>query len=283
MTYLMVQGLLNEGHSERTLPGSLGALIVGEHYCFEDKELYRDKCHRWYHSPDWNLFFVSYTTSVISSSIGLAKCLKVGPCRILAESGLCTSRFVLLFFSIWFTLVGKGLALAFALGDPNLDGMALWVSLATVFLPGFLLALFNICHYQQAIRDVLAHPSLLLLPTVTSYTFAATRKGETQVIFSRWWTFVNLGLSQLGNIVYCLSVYMLVQGKPVPLTVDGRPKLEAWRYYLCLSPVPILGGLLTLLFLTLNSCFCCSLSPDLQYSVTEFLSSSQQNPWWNLL
>ena len=60
---------------------------------------------------------------------------------------------------------------------------------------------------------------------------------------------------------------MLVQGKPVQLTVDGRPKLEAWRYYLYLSPVPILGGLLTLLFMTLNSCFCCSLSPDLQYSV----------------
>ena len=53
MTYLMVQGLLNEGHSERTLPGSLSALIVGENYCFEDKELFRDKCHSWYFSPDW--------------------------------------------------------------------------------------------------------------------------------------------------------------------------------------------------------------------------------------
>ena len=268
LTYLMVQGLLNEGDPSRLSPGSLGALLIGEDYCFENRELGRKQCNSWYISPDYYMFFVSYTTSIISSSMGLAKCLKIGPCRILAQSGFCTSRFALLFFSMCFTLDSKGLALGFALGDPNLKGSGSLVALVTMFLPGLLLAMFSICRYRQTVRDVLAHPSLLLLPLVTNYTFAfAKRKSETHVVFSRWWTFVNLGLSLLGNIAYCLAVYLLVDGKPVLLTVNGLPRLEAWRYYLFVIPVPILGAVLTLLFLTLDSCSCCALSPDLQFAV----------------
>merc|ERR1719500_969967 len=68
------------------------------------------------------LFFVAYSTSVITSSLGLAKNLKVGPCRILPEQkkhlgGLLSPRFVLLFFACGLTLVGKGVALANAVDD----------------------------------------------------------------------------------------------------------------------------------------------------------------------
>ena len=268
MTYLMVQGLLNEGDPERLLPGSLGALLIGQNYCWEDEELTKAECATWYISPDFYFFFISYSASILSASMGIAKCLKVGPCRILAESGLFTSRFILLFFSISCTLTGKGLALGYALGDPILEGMGLWIALATMFLPGFLLAMFNICHYQLAFRDVLNHPSLFLLPTVTNYTFAANRKGEKEVVFSRLWSYVNLLCSLLGNIVYILLVYLLVEGKAVLHSVTASPWLQAWRYYSVYTiAVPILGLVLTFLFLTLDSCLSISLSPHLQYAV----------------
>ena len=267
LTFLMVQGVVNEGDPSRLPPGSLGALLIGENYCFEDRTLTQGICSNWYVSPDYYLFFVSYSTSILSSSMGLAKCLKIGPCRILADSGLCTSRFALLFFSMCFTLDSKGLALGFALGDPNLKGKGLVVALATMFLPGLLLAIFNICRYKQTVRDVLAHPSLLLLPLITNYTFSAKSKTETQVVFSRWWTFVNLGLSLVGNITYCLAVYLLVDGKAVLRTAGGNPRLEAWQYYLFVIPVPILGAVLTLLFLALDSFSCCTPSPDLEFAV----------------
>jgi hypothetical protein len=267
MTFLMVQGLLNDGVPHQLLPGSVGAMLIGEDYCLDDRTNGRhEQCSAWYISPSYYMFFITYATSIVSSSIGLAKCLKVGPCRVLAESSLCSGRFLLLFLSMGFTLDSKGLALGFALGDANLSKNALagfGLALATMFLPGLVLGLLTLCHYRQAARDVLAHPSLLLLPTVTHYTFSATRDGETRLAFSRPWTFANLALSVIGHLVYGPSVYMLVQGQ------QAQPaRLEAWRFYLYTLAVPLLGGLLTLLFLGLDRCyFCRSCSPDMQYAV----------------
>ena len=178
MTYLMVKGVDN-GQDPKLVPGSIGALLIGESYCFGGNWRSPDKCTGaplyWYISPDYYLFFIAFSTSIISSSLGLARCLKIGPCLILAQSWLCSPRFALLFFSVCFTLTGKGLALGYAQADPHLKAnfMGLMVALATMFLPVFLLAFYNICNYKQSIRDVSAHPSLLLLPTVTNFTFAA--------------------------------------------------------------------------------------------------------------
>ena len=68
-------------------------------------------------SADSVLFFVAFSTSIITSSLGLAKNLKVGPCRILPEmkkclGGLLSPRFLLIFFVCGFTFIGKGVALA---------------------------------------------------------------------------------------------------------------------------------------------------------------------------
>merc|ERR1719273_1995888 len=62
------------------------------------------------------LFFVTFSTSALSAGLGLAKCLKVGPCRVLAEGGclggLLAPRFLLLFAACLLSLFGKGLILA---------------------------------------------------------------------------------------------------------------------------------------------------------------------------
>ena len=55
-------------------------------------------------SFDSVLFLVGFSSSVITSALGLAKNLKVGPCRILPEQksclrGLLSPRFLLIFFA----------------------------------------------------------------------------------------------------------------------------------------------------------------------------------------
>merc|ERR1712016_552324 len=73
-------------------------------------------------SFDSVLFLVGFSSSIITSSLGLAKNLKVGPCRILPEQkanlgGLLSPRFILIFLACGFTLFGKGVALASAVGS----------------------------------------------------------------------------------------------------------------------------------------------------------------------
>jgi len=64
-------------------------------------------------------FLFTFAISILSASLGLAKCLKVGPCRVLGEGGalggLCAPRFILLVLAMGFTLVGKGSSIALAI------------------------------------------------------------------------------------------------------------------------------------------------------------------------
>merc|ERR1719500_452877 len=57
------------------------------------------------------LFEITLYTSIISAGLGMAKTLKVGPCRILPDKGLLggllTLRFVLIFLACSSTLFGK--------------------------------------------------------------------------------------------------------------------------------------------------------------------------------
>merc|ERR1719367_375947 len=90
------------------------------------------------------LFLVSYSTSVLSVGLGLAKCLKVGPCRVLAEGGclggLLAPRFLLIFAACLLSLLGKGLALASPFAHPfGTEPVVIVTILATMFLPGLLL------------------------------------------------------------------------------------------------------------------------------------------------
>jgi hypothetical protein len=197
MTFLMVMGLkVKEG----TGKGQAGALIIGEYYW--DYETGTQHI-----SHDIYLFFFSYSISILSASLGLAKTLKTGPCKTLGEGGavggLCTGRFILLTLSMGITLVAKGLpmALAFAAISPSQVNQIL--SLATMFGPGLLLALFSMCRYRKSLRDILCHPSLLLLPVFTYFTFRATRKdGQIRVEFSKYYTLANMALSVAGYVTF---------------------------------------------------------------------------------
>ena len=64
------------------------------------------------------LFIASFIMSILSASKGLATFLKDGPCLLLPKEGYY-GGFVLLFFNICLTLVGKGMGLACILVPKN--------------------------------------------------------------------------------------------------------------------------------------------------------------------
>jgi hypothetical protein len=238
------------------------------------------------------LFFVSFTTSVLSAGLGLAKCLKVGPCRVLAEGGclggLLAPRFLLIFAACLLSPLGKGLALAspFASGYLTTEHKLLVTAiiLATMFLPGFLLGLAS-CWHRGILKTFIAHPSIILMPTFTHFTFASSTKwcrrsskkeedpnkeedgkqqenagGEAEeepfITFSAKFTFLNMGASVICHVIYCLSMIQMAGwgGRE-----GGIPSFL--YFYLHLGvPLCILGLLLTLLTLALTSTrqTCCS-------------------------
>ena len=208
-------------------------------------------------STDSILFFVAFSTSVITSSLGLAKNLKVGPCRVLAEQkkhlgGLLSPRFILLFFACGLTLGGKGaaLTLTFVTKIGNVQGAALVVS--TIFLPGLLVGLFS-CWHRGILKTFLAHPSVLLLPVFTNFTFVSNskvcfggrveKKDESYLVFSPKFTAINVGVSLVGTLIHSVvQEYFLI------------------IFFMVLLPSTIPGAITTLMFTFSNKCSCCKSS-----------------------
>ena len=66
---------------------------------------------------DGHLFIVTFTLSVLSATFGVAKFIKSGPARMINNEkclmGFCSAAFILLFFNIAATLVGRGVVLGF--------------------------------------------------------------------------------------------------------------------------------------------------------------------------
>ena len=99
-------------------------------------------------SNDTKLFFVAFITSIITSSLGLAKNLKVGPCRILPQQkrylgGLLAPRFILIFLACGVTLISKGTAFALVFGTDECDPQGFRETLIMASL-GFELGVFDI-------------------------------------------------------------------------------------------------------------------------------------------
>ena len=154
-----------------------------------------------------------------------------------------------------------------------------------MFLPGLLLGLIS-CWHRGILKTLLAHPSIILMPAFTHFTFVSSTKwckrltkknkeeqgnateetGEPFITFSTTFTVANLVFSFVASVVYGLSItHMngwdeLFRGIPLYL-----------QYYL-FRPwhnipfilVPILGILLTLISLAFISdcppCFSCNCS-----------------------
>ena len=91
------------------------------------------------YSPESILFLVTFSTSVMSATFGLAKFFKVGPCKLLPTEGFLWGfgqlGFILVLLNIMITTFLKGGLLAFALAPfvnfqlDLLTAVLLWSSL----------------------------------------------------------------------------------------------------------------------------------------------------------
>ena len=238
----------------------------------------------------------------------------MGPCRVLAEGGFLggllaprfqisiillltvahffhcrMSRFLLIFAACLFSLIGKGLALASpyaaqlntygaeaAYHIPDEHQVPLMATImATMFLPGFFLGVFS-CWHTDMLKTIVAHPSVVLMPTFTHFTFTSSTmwcRGRTEedteergkneittdmseeafITFSPKLTLVNVILSIASSVVYGISLTQMKhqQHNVIP---------EYLRYYVFYSnfpfiQIPFFGFILTLfaLFYISNS------------------------------
>ena len=210
------------------------------------------------------LFLTTYLTSIFSASLGMAKVLKVGPCKVLKEgghlNGFLTIRFFLIFLACLFTLFSKTMLLMTYLSEKNpTNFISISIfSLIAVTLPGLITACCFTWH-EGWFKTFLAHPSFLLLPAFTFFTFRsnskkycsstdAISKKHTELCFSLRATCANILFSLLG-----LSICSFIWPSPITFTVrslrdtPGALTLASCAIGLLFSAI--------FLFTTYSSCF----------------------------
>ena len=257
MTYLQMRVMEEEhysqyepGHKDHD-PDNTYALVVGRLGSREEA-----------------LFYFSFLTSILTASLGLAKVLLSGVCRVLGGGGrlggLATPRFLHLVVACGASLVAKGLGLAMATADWSCEEgsttiHALALALATMFLPGLLLATCTSWH-PGILTTFLSHPSILLLPTFTHFTFASStfscgsraKAACVDLMFSERATMANTLLSLVGHLVCSLLL------SPIVCTTTRL------HHATILLPAALAGALATLTFLLFTRCSC---SPAMEYGV----------------
>ena len=172
-------------------------------------------------SYEFFLFFITFGISVLSASLGLAKCLKIGVCRTMGEGGpaggLLSGKFLLAMIASAAFLVLKGWMIAQSfVGNINISDISktpytqnLLVTFCLAFFPQFLLAVFSVVDFRSAnsLKIFYRQPSLLLLPTFTCFTFSRISSGcrgkaNNKVKFSKIMTIMNMTVTALGTLVW---------------------------------------------------------------------------------
>ena len=197
----------------------------------------------------------------------------------------CFSRFLLVLVACLLTLIGKGLALA-PIGvcfyglkcDRWLGPKVIAITVATTFLPGLVLGIIS-CWHRGIFKSFLAHPSIILMPTFTFFTFASSTKRckgckseeverqemattyeeEPYITFSAKWTAANILLSTAGYFVFGSTMAHMSWKNYKGIPRNLVYYLYEPDYHIPFIAIPILGILLTLLFLVLISSNLCSI------------------------
>ena len=143
-----------------------------------------------------------------------------------------------------------------------------------LFLPQLLLSLFTTLNFRDksSLKILYRHPSLIILPIVTYFTFSRHNIGcccccseNNRVSFSKKFTWVNIAVSTVGFVVWLVWYYFSIIGY-------YNSKYEAWEDYFIPTLVTTLSLhvssiLLTALFLHTDKLCCCCCDPREQLSV----------------
>merc|ERR1719510_608951 len=139
--------------------------------------------------------------------------------------------------------------------------LALTVTILFSFLPPILLSLFSTVNFfnKSSLKILYRHPSLIILPTVTFFTFSRLNIGccseNNKVRFSKKFTYINIAVSTVSYVVWGVWYYFTL-------------KYPSEYWILCvILPLHVLSILLTALFLHLDKLCCCCCNPMEQLSV----------------
>ena len=231
-------------------------------------------------------FFITFGISIFSSSLGITKFLQNGPCAILPNSGLLggllNSEFILVFISVMFAIVAKGVFALLMTGAAFGDNYSVMISglifLGVNILPHILCAIIWISwstgFNRKLYKLVLDYPALVLLPAFTYYSVGSKKLPRfsqekswsigSHIILSRKWTIVNVFMTV---VLYGCAISLLLFAYPTNLTktwiVLAGHRLdvgyEAW-FKIGFAPLMIVSLFPALAFLSLHVP-CCHSSP----------------------
>jgi len=214
-------------------------------------------------------FFTTYAISIISAALGLAKCLKNGVARTIAPGGpldgLLSGKFLLGFLASVALLVARGVCIgATALPGGDRNSSSLDISILFLFLPPLLLSLFSTVNFlnKSSLKILYRHPSLIVLPTVTFFTFSRLNiccgSANNRVSFSPKLTYINIAVTTVGYVVWYVWYYFMgYWGPPDSLILILGIAL----------PLLVLSILLTAFFLHFDKLCGCCCNPMEQLSV----------------
>ena len=155
------------------------------------------------------IFVTSFVASVLSASFGLAKCLKFGVCRLIAEGGAMdgyfTCRFFMAFLSCGSVLWAKGFMIGvIEVVILDVHRSSIQVAMAFcfgLFIPNMALALWSsVGSSKSSLKMLIHHPSIIILPMFTFFTFSKMSTGccgkeDNRVRFSPVYTCINILIS----------------------------------------------------------------------------------------
>ena len=157
---------------------------------------------------DTNFFYLTFCTSVLSASLGLAKCLLVGPARVMTRdgplSGLLSGRFLMAFLASASILLSKGVLLGFVVAHTEeFDGTILSLEYISTFLffPNIIFSSYLVLSFNRhSMMIIVNYPSFLLMPVFTLFTFSKIKIGccqengekDEKIAFSPKFTILNI-------------------------------------------------------------------------------------------
>ena len=211
-------------------------------------------------------FLLTYSLSCFSASLGLAKCLKTGVARPISPGGpldgLFSGRFIL-------ALIASASCLVVRIFNP-VD------TFAVLFLPQLFLAFSSTVDFtkKNSLKILISHPSLLLLPMFTFFTFSKLQCcGDRRVKFSKRFTLINIAISVAGLVAWFVFSFFKI-GADFKQLISELKKIDIFDFVLrptknfyeirsytitlvITSALTLIGILSTIIFLYLDTLCCC--------------------------
>ena len=198
------------------------------------------------HYTDPYIFIITSLTSIISASFGMAKYLKLGICGTMKEGG--SWRFLMAFLSCVCALGSRGCMVAVFVSNVSIASSDIYVQLLCcgLFIPLPLFAIWSsIGAKKSSLKVIFQHPSIILLPIFTYFTFSKMNtscwgKRDVRLIFSPLHTWLNIIIS--SGCIYCFF-----------LAGDIGP----WNFGIDFVLLNIPAVVPTVIFLHYDYLFCC--------------------------